>query len=304
MPSVRFKSVSARVTPGPSNGDASADIFIQDFSTSVLARFERTTGLLAVIAPIELPGISGSMGPCSSPLHPVCREHKGTEVCIQTWQAHLQEIRDGAEAHFHRCTNGIWCAIVPLTWQHRTLAVCQLVCEQPLTEAEFERHVEMLELLTDQYLTSRHEWISRWLGGEAVRDAAVSDGKPLHPQVRAALEFIERNFSDPSVNVKRIARELSINATYLAHLFSEQMGMRMHRHIANKRIERAKKLLAETNWQIKRVAYESGHANADWFSQVFHAETGQTPSRYRRQMRHQAMRLSIAEGDGRSHHRY
>ncbi len=299
MSAVRFKAVSTRVPPGPTDEEPSADVFIRDYTTTALARFERMTGLLAVIAPMELPGVSSEVGPCSSPLHPACREHKGSALCGETWQAHLQQIREGTEVHYHRCTHGMWCAIVPLTWKHRCLAVCQVVCNQPMTETEFERHVELLELLSDQFLTSRNEWIARWLGGEALRAAAAGNGKPLHPQVRAALEFIERNFADPSVNVKRIAQELSINATYLAHLFSEQMGMRMHRHIANKRIERARKLLAETNWQIKRVAYESGHANADWFSQVFHAETGLTPSRYRRQTRHQAMRLSIAEGDGR-----
>jgi transcriptional regulator GlxA family with amidase domain len=60
------------------------------------------------------------------------------------------------------------------------------------------------------------------------------------------------------------------------------MGMRMGRYIAELRIEIAKKLLLETDWQVKRIAFESGHRNPDWFSEVFRAHTGMTPSVFRR----------------------
>ena len=64
--------------------------------------------------------------------------------------------------------------------------------------------------------------------------------------------------------------------------FAQEVGMRMSRYIATRRIELAKKLLISTHWQIKRIAYESGHSNPDWFSQVFRAHTGMTPRDYRR----------------------
>lgn len=87
------------------------------------------------------------------------------------------------------------------------------------------------------------------------------------------------------MNVSTVAGALGVNCTYLSHIFAAEVGTRMSRFIARRRIEMAKKMLATTDWQIKRVAFESGHGNADWFSQVFHAQEGLTPCEYRRQVR-------------------
>ena len=83
------------------------------------------------------------------------------------------------------------------------------------------------------------------------------------------------------MTVSRIARDLSVNSTYLAHLFSLDMGTRMSRYIATHRVQLAKKLLLETDWQIKRIAFETGHSTPYWFSEVFRDHTGVTPTRFR-----------------------
>ena len=105
--------------------------------------------------------------------------------------------------------------------------------------------------------------------------------RPRHPKVRKAIEYINRNAASVHVSVASVAREMGLNPTYLGHLFAEQVGMPMHRYVAEQRIELAKQLLTTTKWQIKRVAYASGHANADWFSHSFRMATGRTPTEYR-----------------------
>lgn len=106
-----------------------------------------------------------------------------------------------------------------------------------------------------------------------------------HPQVDNILRFIEKHLADPTMNVGKIAEAMQLNPAYLSHLFAGQTGVRMGRYIAARRIELAKRLLATTDWQVKRIAFESGHGNADWFSQVFHAHEGMTPGDYRRRAR-------------------
>ena len=75
--------------------------------------------------------------------------------------------------------------------------------------------------------------------------------------------------------------QMLTNASYLAHLFSQQLHLRMSKYIAQRRIDRAKNLLLDTDWQIKRVALECGFANPDWFSHTFHEHSGVTPTEYR-----------------------
>ncbi len=83
------------------------------------------------------------------------------------------------------------------------------------------------------------------------------------------------------MTVASIARLLRISSTHLAHLFATQIGVRMAQYIAAQRIQLARKLLATTDWQIKRIARVSGHRNIGSFSRFFRAHTGQTPSEYR-----------------------
>lgn len=112
----------------------------------------------------------------------------------------------------------------------------------------------------------------------------------IHPHVKSAMLYIEGRLTDSTLRVSEIARALGLNTTYLSHLFSGHAGERMSRYISARRIALAKRFLATTDWQIKRVAYESGHANADWFSQVFHCHTGMTPGGYRRRI-HKSKRV-------------
>jgi transcriptional regulator GlxA family with amidase domain len=116
------------------------------------------------------------------------------------------------------------------------------------------------------------------------------DDKPTersvkHPQVCEALEYIEEHLSDPKLTIREIAHRLGFDPDYLSRLFNEQVGQRMGPFITARRMQRAKHLLASTTWQIKRVARESGYANPNWFSHVFHTHTGMTPCEYRRQAR-------------------
>ena len=47
------------------------------------------------------------------------------------------------------------------------------------------------------------------------------------------------------------------------------------------RLRRAKRLLLETNYELKRIAIEIGCASLQNFSALFHKSTGESPSRWR-----------------------
>lgn len=59
------------------------------------------------------------------------------------------------------------------------------------------------------------------------------------------------------------------------------MGLRPIAYINQKRIERAQLALIATNRSIKRVAYEAGFQDANYFSRLFKKQTGVSPLAYR-----------------------
>lgn len=106
-----------------------------------------------------------------------------------------------------------------------------------------------------------------------------------HPLVRKAVRYIDRHLANAELTVEGVARHAGVNATYLGHLFSKHAGIRMSRYIAMRRVELAKSLLATTDWQVKRVAFATGHRNANWFTEVFRHFAGSTPSEFRRSLK-------------------
>jgi AraC-like DNA-binding protein len=254
-------------------------------------RFGRITGLAAVVAPLG--SHARAAGHWSgAPLHPACHDAVDRDACFRAWQGHLAQFAARPHTHWHRCDQHRFCAVVPVMANGRCLMVCKLVCTECIGENDFLRHLGVLEIVVDSFATARAESLAEWADRQdAVEEtmltpaALPTDLSGCHPQVLKALEYIDRHLSEANLTIARISRHLSINATYLAHLFSTQTGMRATHYIAARRIELAKRLLATTNWQVKRIAYESGHANADWFSQVFRHYAGMSPREYRRAIR-------------------
>ena len=192
-----------------------------------------------------------------------------------SWQKHLAMLRRGPKTHWHRCEADNLCGIAPVVINERCRAACRLVCHGAMPERVFLRNTELLELVVENVLAAR---------GASLEDLLTEkrdDTRSHHPQVQAAIEHINRRLADHRVTVASIARDLGTSSSYLGHLFAEQVGRPMHCYITERRIELAKKLLKTTDWQVKRVAYESGHSNSDWFSQVFRGQVGMTPTEYR-----------------------
>ncbi len=287
---VRFSEPRRRGMALPSNEE-----FLARLTMEVTQRFARITGLTAIAIPIDLPGSATTLAPESLPEHPACVEFAGSDRCRQSAAAHLDELRRRPEIHWHRCPNAKYCAFVPVMWRGRCLAACKLVCADSIRAEDFAHHVELLDVLADNFLASETEFLSCVFpdddgrrggnGGSTRITQREARERASHPRVREALEYAGQHLSDPTMTVAGIARALDMNATYLAHLFAQQVAVRLSRYIATRRVELAEHLLSTTNWQIKRVAYESGHSNADWFSQVFRAHTGMTPREFRRRTR-------------------
>ena len=91
------------------------------------------------------------------------------------------------------------------------------------------------------------------------------------------LESIEVGM--PSIG--EIARLCGINAHYFCRLFRTRMGQSPGRYLADWRLRRAEKLLADTGLPLKEIAHRLGFSNAANFSTAFRTERRLTPGAYR-----------------------
>lgn len=86
-------------------------------------------------------------------------------------------------------------------------------------------------------------------------------------------------------NVDDIAREAGISKSYFQRLYRETFGTSCMEDIINARIDRAKRLLENTDLQIGDIAVECGYSNGSHFMRQFRQKTGVTALEYRKDSR-------------------
>jgi AraC family transcriptional regulator len=84
------------------------------------------------------------------------------------------------------------------------------------------------------------------------------------------------------LTVEVIAEALSMSSSHFARAFKQTTGLAPHHYVLERRIEKAKSLLRETDEAIGEIAHQIGFATASHFSVAFQRYMARTPRQYRR----------------------
>lgn len=95
-----------------------------------------------------------------------------------------------------------------------------------------------------------------------------------------AIRFIRDHTADP-IDVKDVLREVAISRRALERGFQKVLGRSPTAEIRRQHLDRAKRLLAETDLPIPDVAVASGLGSSTYFAHIFNREVGQSPLKYR-----------------------
>ena len=98
--------------------------------------------------------------------------------------------------------------------------------------------------------------------------------------VSSALQYIRQNYSDPDLNITRVAQHIDLSPGYLSQLFKKTTGASFADYLNQFRIEEAKKLLRSTHMRIYEVSEAVGYHNSKYFFQVFKQLTGNRPREF------------------------
>ncbi|VGO15478.1 Xylose operon regulatory protein [Pontiella desulfatans] len=102
--------------------------------------------------------------------------------------------------------------------------------------------------------------------------------------VAKSLRFIRANASRP-ITVGEVTDALFCNRRVLEKRFKTEVGRTLHEEIRRSRIERACKLLRESDMLVEVLAEACGYSSRERFNAAFRRETGKTPSAYRKEYR-------------------
>ena len=106
---------------------------------------------------------------------------------------------------------------------------------------------------------------------------------PKYDVVRDVIRLIAERYSDPDLNLTRVARELPMSPTSLSRILNRQVGVSFRQLLRKVRIEEAKRMLVSGQYSVKEIASHVGFSDSHYFSRSFKELTGQSASTYKGQ---------------------
>jgi YesN/AraC family two-component response regulator len=97
------------------------------------------------------------------------------------------------------------------------------------------------------------------------------------------INYVEANYYRP-LNVREICACTHLNPDYAGKLFKKETGMSLITYLNSYRINKAKRLLLDTDLNIADVSEMVGFQNENYFCSVSKKLTGATPARLRAYM--------------------
>lgn len=100
-------------------------------------------------------------------------------------------------------------------------------------------------------------------------------------QLKTVIVYIHEHL-DQDLSLTKLAELVQISPYYFARLFKQSTGLASHQYIIRCRIEKAKKLLSQTQLPLIEICYQVGFQNQSHFTRVFRRHTQLTPKTYRK----------------------
>ncbi len=96
----------------------------------------------------------------------------------------------------------------------------------------------------------------------------------------AILDFVNANFNDPMLSLKKLEETFSYSIKHLSRLFTINLGVGFSKYLNDLRLGFAVKLLDDGESLIKNVAYACGFLDPLYFSRAFKKRFNVSPTEY------------------------
>lgn len=100
----------------------------------------------------------------------------------------------------------------------------------------------------------------------------------MRKQVRLARHLIDQNYT---ITIEDLSREVAVSPYHLIRAFKRAYKQTPHQYLVEKRINKAKDLLRNTDMSITDICMMVGYESLGSFSTLFNKSAGMSPQAYR-----------------------
>ena len=128
---------------------------------------------------------------------------------------------------------------------------------------------DLVACLTNLRITLRHE------------ETETTPSQPSCTTIEMIKRYVQEQLHQ-NITLKNISNQLHFNCAYLGQKFKRHVNMTFNEYLLQQRMEKAKRLLLETDMKIYEIAHRVGYSEVDWFYKKFKEYTGTSANEYRK----------------------
>ncbi len=126
--------------------------------------------------------------------------------------------------------------------------------------------------------------LSNWLSSVCLKIRELIDGKRsdnTRSFVTKAKEYVADHYADQDLSIDFICNYLGVSSAYFSTVFKKETGKTFVGYLTDYRMEKAEKMLVETDEKTYIIAQQVGYSDPNYFSYVFKKQFGVSPSKYK-----------------------
>ncbi|MBN2441349.1 MAG: AraC family transcriptional regulator [Spirochaetales bacterium] len=173
----------------------------------------------------------------------------------------------------------------------QTLALMNITRDNPVYSCEYSKEIDdLFDMLFYILKTCSNGFQIKVLGTfyliltkflDNAENIIIEDTNKKEDYIPTILKFIKINYQR-NISVLQMANFLGLNRSYFSSLFKKKMNMNIQEYLIHYRIDKAKKMLSHTNYNISEIAFSIGYNDYYSFIKSFKKITGFTPKEYRK----------------------
>ncbi len=137
-----------------------------------------------------------------------------------------------------------------------------------LSPKQYEAVVKMLEIFAKHI-------------SEIASRLSVSPDLNEPEGIKKSRKYINKH-SDERISLDDVASIANMSASHFCRVFKKATDMNFSDYLSRVRIEKAKKMLLESNFTMTHVAYDTGFNSVTDFNRTFKKVTGETPTNFKK----------------------
>ena len=101
-------------------------------------------------------------------------------------------------------------------------------------------------------------------------------------ETQKAVAYLISHYKQENLSVQEIADAINLSVTHFSRIFKTETGQTVWDYLTSLRMQKACRLLRDTDAKIYEIAEMTGYSSSQYFSQVFYKQMGMKPLDYRR----------------------